>query len=87
MPRIGEPSKSGNSGKYERADLDRAASDALIREALESQGVGAVRRGVIYSALRAFGWPELPWITERVILWIGVIIAVVAWFFVYFWRV
>ena len=45
-------------GKYERADLDREASDRLIREALESQGVGPVRRGIIFNALRAFGWPN-----------------------------
>ena len=45
-------------GKYERANLDRAAADALIREALESQGVGVVRRSIIFGALRAFGWPN-----------------------------
>lgn len=42
--------------KYEPANLTRSESDALFRDALATQGVGAIRRGIIHAALRAFGW-------------------------------
>lgn len=41
---------------YYAAKLSRLQADQLLREALESQGVGVVRRNLIYAAVRAFGW-------------------------------
>lgn len=43
---------------YVRANLTRAAADNLFREALATQGVGPIRRSIIWSALRTFGWPN-----------------------------
>ena len=43
-------------GYYEHANLTRAEADDLIREALATQGIGPIRRGVIHAALRMFGW-------------------------------
>ena len=41
---------------YQRANLTRAQADELFADALATQGVGPVRRGLIYHALRLFGW-------------------------------
>ena len=44
------------TGEYKPAILTQAECDALILEAMESQGVGLVMRHTIYLALRLFGW-------------------------------
>ena len=40
---------------FRPANLSRAQTDALMRDALSTQGVGPIRRALIYSALRIFG--------------------------------
>ena len=45
----------GVDGIWRRAWLSQAQADALILEAMRSQGVGFARRQTIYLALRAFG--------------------------------
>jgi len=42
-------------GAWEKAGLTQAQSDALILEAMTTQGVGWWRRHIIYCALRLFG--------------------------------
>ncbi len=42
---------------YQPANLTRAEADTLFRDALASQGVGAIRRAIIHAALRIFGAP------------------------------
>ena len=44
--------------RYVHAKLTRRQADDLIREALETQGIGIVRRTIIHTALRLFGWPN-----------------------------
>lgn len=41
---------------YQRANLTRTQADQLFDDALATQGVGPIRRGLIYHALRLFGW-------------------------------
>lgn len=41
---------------YLPANLSRAAADALFREALATLHVGPIRRSIIHTALRLFGW-------------------------------
>ena len=43
------------TGQYSRANLTQFQSDRLLAEALQANGVGVIKRNVIYYALRLFG--------------------------------
>lgn len=47
-----------SSLRYMPANLSRLEADELIREALATQGVGILRRSIIFRALRLFGGPN-----------------------------
>ena len=48
--------KQSADNTFERAMLTQAEADALILEAMTTQGVGVIRRNIIYRALRLFGF-------------------------------
>jgi uncharacterized protein DUF1353 len=53
----GEASSALHDHAYTRPDLyTRAQADALLREALEAEGMGAIRRNWWWLGVRAFGW-------------------------------
>lgn len=42
-------------GEWQKADYSQKQADDMILDAMESQGVGFIRRHIIYYALRLFG--------------------------------
>jgi hypothetical protein len=53
----GEAGSALHDHAYTRPDLyTRAEADALLREALEAEGMNALRRGAWWLGVRAIGW-------------------------------